>query len=384
MTRKTRIAIACQGGGAQTAFTAGALKVLLEEGVHEEFDIVSLSGTSGGAMCAALVWYALRKGDKQPWKRLSAFWEENTAHTPQEKAFNRYLVETLRMTNRGLMPQVQRSPSSPLVAAFMKSWQHGMRPRFTDMEGLLREHIDFAELERWGPTAKAPVLIIGAIDILSGRLASFSSANEAIVVEHIMASSTVPMLFPAVEIGAGAYWDGVFSDNPPVNELVQPVHVGPGNLPDEIWVVKINPTRATKIPQNPEEIIDRRNQLTGNISLFHQLDTIAWLNDLSLKGAIDKTFMAKNNIPAWVRIPKSYDDDPDRPYHIPCIEMSPELRSTLGIESKLDRSEENLVPLIADGERQARVFLAERAKLSRKPRPSSAAARSKTSRRPSR
>jgi NTE family protein len=358
--RKTRISIACQGGGAQTAFTAGALKALLQEGVHEKFDIVSLSGTSGGAMGAALVWYALRKGDKEPWKRLAAFWEENTAHTPQEKAFNRYLVENMKMTNSGLIPHVSRSPKSPIVAAFMKGWSHGMRPRFTDMEGLLREHIDFAEVKRWGKSAKAPVLIMGAIDVLSGRLATFSSANAPILVEHIMASSTVPMMFPAVEIDAGAYWDGVFSDNPPVNAVVQPDFVGAGNLPDEIWVVKINPTRSMKIPENPEEISDRRNQLTGNISLFHQLDTIGWLNELFLKGAIDKSFLVKNNIPAPVRIPKSYVDDPDRPYHIPCIEMSDELQSKLGIESKLDRSEANLGPLIADGERQAREFLAKR------------------------
>jgi NTE family protein len=243
----------------------------------------------------------------------------------------------------------------------MQGWSRNMRPRFTDMEGLLRAHIDFDEVKRWGKSAKSPVLLIGAIDVLSGRLATFSSANEAIRVEHVMASSTVPMLFPAVEIGKGAYWDGVFSDNPPVNELVQPIHVGPGNLPEEIWVVKINPTTCASTPVGPEEIVDRRNQLTGNISLFHQLDTIGWLNNLYLKGAIDKAFMKKNNVPGAVRIPKSYADDPDLEYHIPCIEMSDALLGKLGIESKLDRSAENLNPLIADGERQARVFLEKRA-----------------------
>jgi NTE family protein len=359
---KTRIAIACQGGGSQTAFTAGALKALLQDGVHERYDIVSLSGTSGGAMCTALVWYALRKGDKEPWTRLMDFWKENTATTHQEIAFNHYLVEMLRMTNRGMLPQVMRSPTSPMVAMFMQAWSHGMRPYFNDMEGLLRAHIDFAELERWGAVAKPPVLIIGAVEVLSGRLATFSSANEPVLVEHIMASSTVPTLFPAVQIGTGAYWDGVFSDNPPVNELVQPMHVGAANLPDEIWVVKINPTRCARTPEDPEEIVDRRNQLAGNISLFHQLDTIAWLNDLYLKGAIDKGFVKKHNIPVPVYIPKSYPDDPDLAYHIPCIEMSDELQASLGIESKLDRSAENIGALIADGERQARDFLAKMAR----------------------
>ena len=48
-----RVAIACQGGGSHTAFTAGMLKRLLLEG-REEHEIVALSGTSGGAVCALL------------------------------------------------------------------------------------------------------------------------------------------------------------------------------------------------------------------------------------------------------------------------------------------------------------------------------------------
>src|SRR6516162_11834746 len=41
---KTKIAIACQGGGAETAFTAGALHALFEAGIDKEFEIVSLGG----------------------------------------------------------------------------------------------------------------------------------------------------------------------------------------------------------------------------------------------------------------------------------------------------------------------------------------------------
>ena len=45
-----RVAIACQGGGSHTAFTAGALSRLLA--TPREAEIVGLSGTSGGAICA--------------------------------------------------------------------------------------------------------------------------------------------------------------------------------------------------------------------------------------------------------------------------------------------------------------------------------------------
>jgi NTE family protein len=56
----TKIAIACQGGGSQTAFTAGAAKALIEhQEAGKEFETVGISGTSGGAVCAALVWSVL-------------------------------------------------------------------------------------------------------------------------------------------------------------------------------------------------------------------------------------------------------------------------------------------------------------------------------------
>src|SRR3954471_9227804 len=50
-----RIAIACQGGGSHTAYTAGVLGRVLESDV----DVVGLSGTSGGGLCAFVAWYSL-------------------------------------------------------------------------------------------------------------------------------------------------------------------------------------------------------------------------------------------------------------------------------------------------------------------------------------
>ena len=82
---KPKVAIACQGGGSQTAFTAGVLKALFENEIQDNFKLVSLSGTSGGAICALLIWYALKKGEEPAWKRLLDFWQDNTAQTDQER-----------------------------------------------------------------------------------------------------------------------------------------------------------------------------------------------------------------------------------------------------------------------------------------------------------
>ncbi len=360
---KRRIAIACQGGGSQTAFTAGALRGLLEAkqaGALDDIEIVSLSGTSGGAVCATLAWAGLIRGDVEPWQRMVEFWLDNAARSPAERRFNDTALRMLRMTNAGLMPSVSMSPSSPLLKMVMAGSARGLRPEFTDFRKLLEKHLDFAELASWGARSEGPALLLGAVNVLSGRLAKFCSTQEAIRVEHILASSAVPSLFPAVEFDGGAYWDGLFSDNPPINELAQARFVGAANIPHEIWIIKINPTTCAQTPVTADQISDRRNELVGNGSLFQQIEALAVMNELYLKGAFNPQFARSFDLDGPICIPKCFADDEDRPYHIPFIEMSAGLAAKLDYESKLDRSLAHIEALMADGQAQAQAFLAGR------------------------
>jgi NTE family protein len=366
---RTKIAIACQGGGSQTAFTAGALKALCDTVTREGCEIVSISGTSGGAICGALVWYAIEKDEYPAWGRLMRFWTDNTAQRWTEQGLNQFLVNSLRMSNSGLLPTFAFSPSSPLMQTMTELATVGQREVFRNFPALLRSHIDFDEIASWGARAKRPILILGAANVSTGKLAKFISSREPIRMEHILASCAVPNIFPAVPIGEDVYWDGLFSDNPPVSELVRADSVGDENLPDEIWLIKINPTTCPAAPVRPDEIVDRRNQLEGNISLFQQLRHLEMLNDMILLGAIRPEFLERFYVKAPIRIPKSFHTDADKPYHIPCIEMSTELQRTLDFESKLDRSASNINRLIAEGEARAWAFLKERrATLSASPR----------------
>jgi len=358
---KTKIAIACQGGGSQTAFTAGALKALCEARVIEEFEIVGISGTSGGAVCAALVWYAFEKDESPASGRLMAFWRDNTAQGWLEQTFNSFVVNSIRMVNRGLIPTLQLSPSSPLLQNVMSAATIGHREIFRDFRALLESHIDFNEIASWGPQKKRPILMIGAANVSTGKLTKFISIHNPIRVEHILASCAVPNIFPAVQIDGDGYWDGLFSDNPPLQELMQPDSVGAENLPEEIWLIKINPTTCERIPELPDDIVDRRNQLEGNISMFQQLRHLEMINNMLLQHAFQPDYLAKFDIKAPVRIPRSFSTDPHRPYHIPCIEMPGDLQKTLDFESKIDRSSLNIERLIAEGEKSAMRFLQERA-----------------------
>jgi NTE family protein len=192
---KPKIAIACQGGGSQTAFTAGVLQALFEGGIREEFDIVSLSGTSGGAVCAALVWYAIKSGEQPVCKRLMAFWKNNTPHTSDEIFFNDWLVHWLRLVNSGNWPSLHLSPASPIVQTMMGYFGTGKRRAFLDFAHLLETHINFGKIASWGPLPDKPILVVGACNVLTGKLRKFISGKEVIRLEHIMASCAVPTSF---------------------------------------------------------------------------------------------------------------------------------------------------------------------------------------------
>ena len=69
---RCRVAVACEGGGSHTAFSAGVLDRLLRE---RSIEIVALSGTSGGAVCATLAWRGLLEGSPDDARRrLAEFW----------------------------------------------------------------------------------------------------------------------------------------------------------------------------------------------------------------------------------------------------------------------------------------------------------------------
>uniref|UniRef100_B8HW89 Patatin n=1 Tax=Cyanothece sp. (strain PCC 7425 / ATCC 29141) TaxID=395961 RepID=B8HW89_CYAP4 len=357
---KPKLAIACQGGGAHAAFTAGVLQTLFEHGIQDHYEIVSVSGTSGGAICAALIWYALKKGEQPVWQRLLDFWQDNTAQSAPEQFFNNFAIHTLNLTSKGLLPQFNVSPASMLLQNWMSftTAALGLRSRFTDLRELLSTHISFPELATWGAQPEPPILVLGACNILTGKLWMFDSYHQPVQVEHILASCAIPNLFPAVEIGADAYWDGVFSDNPPITELINPYYVGNENIPDEIWVIKINPTGRDSIPVEPDDILDRRNELLGNISLFQSLYSVERINDFIIGGAFQPEYLQRYpHLQHPIKIPKSFVEQEDKPYHIPFIEMSSALQKSLNYESKLDRNPDRIAQMLLDGRRQADQFL---------------------------
>lgn len=348
---RTRIAIACQGGGSQCAFVAGALKGLFAQKVDERFRIVGLSGTSGGALTAAVAWQALlarAQGDRTPIEdRIIAFWKDLSAQTPLEILLDAVGVQLVRLVEQGVLPSVASSPSSlnfRFWSELVSRWVG--RPEFTDLRALIEKHIRFEAL----PSLLAPdspALLVGACDVLQGSFKTFSSALREIHVESLLASAAIPNLFPAVRVDGNAYWDGIFSSNPPVADLLRYKLMGESPLPEEVWIIQVNRSRHDDVPEKPGDIVNLRNHLAGNLSLLHELRMIEMLNLLIESGLLTDAVRARFGL------------DMTQPITVRFIRMSQQLEQGLDYPSKLSRQPAHIEQLMRDGEVQAAAFLAE-------------------------
>jgi len=255
----TRVAIACQGGGSHTAFTAGALTSLLAD---PDTDVVGISGTSGGAICATAAWYGLLADDETPERVLDAVWADVAARSPIDQALNAWTVWGSTVEATGF-PTPSVSPYLNPAAAL---GQRRLRRALTD-------NVDFDAFP--GLAGRdAPRLAVGTVNVDAGAFETF--VDDAVTADAVLASTALPELFPAVEIDGHRHWDGIFSHNPPISDLM---HVDRDRKPEELWVIQINPDGADEHPRSLREIQDRRNELSGNLSLNQQLHFLQRVND---------------------------------------------------------------------------------------------------------
>ena len=154
MSRK-RIAIACQGGGSQCAFIAGALDALFEQGIG--------AAVRNRRPERNLRWRHHRRA-RRGWRcssaaaaprasvgaRIVAFWKDLSAQTPQELA-PRQDLHRPGAAGRA-RPPAQRGGGARRRRLF-ELWSRTTsllisRPEFTDLRTLLGKHLDFDALPR--------------------------------------------------------------------------------------------------------------------------------------------------------------------------------------------------------------------------------------------
>ena len=323
----------------------------------------------GVALCALMVWYGLASKNGRPGSvraatdKLNRFWDAFAATTPAEMMLNLFSFSALTAQEKetpmlGLNAPVfslnPRCAISQAVTAGLPLL--GVRKQYYDFEDMLAEACPQFDGIDW-PKLQTR-LLLGASEIIDGVETVFDSdcniesqgAKHAeasvahrwrkrlpVTLRGAAASGTLPAVREAEEIDGGYYWDGLYSQNPPVREFLAGVRRE--HVPDEIWIVRINPQQTAQQPKSNAEIRDRENELMGNLSLNKELDFILTVNGMIARfgGGLAAEY---------------------KPVTVRTIKMKEETAAALRTSSKFDRSRGFIDRLREEGHAVAQDWLA--------------------------
>lgn len=225
----TDTALVLTGGGARAAYQVGVLRALahtLPNGSPNPFPIVC--GTSAGAINAAAI--AAGAADfHRAVRHLQLVWKN--FHSSQI-----YRSDPLGIAATGL-----RWLSEPLMRLIGNRKPVALLDN-APLTRLLQERIDFQEIGHVISTGRLRALAITASDYNSGESISFYQSNDLlsgwrrarrigkrveIGVEHLLASSALPFIFPPTRINRDYFGDGSMRQMAPLSPAL---HLGARRL----------------------------------------------------------------------------------------------------------------------------------------------------------
>ncbi|MDA8232911.1 MAG: patatin-like phospholipase family protein [Magnetospirillum sp.] len=264
------VTLALQGGGTHGAFTWGVLDRLLED---ERIGIEGISATSAGAINGALLVCGLAQDGRRGAREvLGRFW----SHLGGAARFSPLQPTPLdRLTTRwGL----SYSPVYQFAEAIVRLFSpYQLNPLdINPLRVLLRAVIDFDALRR-NPPVK---LFVSATNVRTGKVRIFDP--HEIDEDVILAATSLPHLFRAVEIGGEPYWDGGYVANPAIYPLVRQCRSG------EVVIVQVNPIGAREVPWAADAILHRINEISFNSSVMREMHALAFISGLFDRGWVHR------------------------------------------------------------------------------------------------
>jgi NTE family protein len=221
------------GGGGRGAYECGVYKGLHEHGIEPDI----LVGTSIGAInAAAIVAGASPEDLEHMWLAM----DTKRVHKSRWDFWNFFRWRNL----------LDHSP-----------W-----------ERTLLEHIDFNRIPQ-----SPKKLRVTAVDVEAGELRVFS--NQDITAKHILASCSIPVIYPWTQIDDVVYWDGGTMANTPLGPAID---AGA----DEIYVVLLSQigARQLSVPRNILEGAGLAFELAILASFKMALKQLQYINALCEHG----------------------------------------------------------------------------------------------------
>jgi NTE family protein len=250
----TKRALVLSGGGARGAYHVGVLEALVAHGWMADGkgpDIIA--GTSIGAINAAAIASGRTIAElKRRW--LGMHTEDVHQLSPDLPPLARPLA---RLLLRSILTSEDHAPHEPLPEENMSLTLGGFRDRVSALftaqpfrslldtapwRHTLASWMDFERIN----SPDAPALLLTATDVQTGALRTFCNRtidgrpHDVIAMEHLLASSSIPMVYPWTEIDGAKYWDGAVLSNTPLGPIID--LAGDDDL--EILVVLMTPWHA--------------------------------------------------------------------------------------------------------------------------------------------
>jgi NTE family protein len=202
MTNLHKRALVLSGGGGRGAYHVGVYKYLEEQGFKPDVVV----GTSIGAVNGAMITAGLTAADlEREWRQLT---------TDQ--------IHKVRLNPLDYLERPSLLDTSPWAAT-------------------LERQISFHKV-RTSPIAFRAI----STDLKRGQARVFR--NEEITVQHILASCSIPVVYPWTQIDQSLFWDGAVVANTPLSPAID-------EGADEIYVVLLSPVGAREMPA-PTHLIE--------------------------------------------------------------------------------------------------------------------------------
>ena len=279
------INLALQGGGAHGAYTWGVLDRLLEE---DRLEVEAISGTSAGAMNAAVFADGMGRGGREEARRaLDAFWQ----NISQAALFGPLQPTPFDRASRGWnLDHSAAFIAFDMLTRMLSPYQFNPM-NFNPLRDVLARSVDFKRLE----SCRRVKLFISASNVKTGKVRVFKSGE--ITPDVLLASACLPFLFQAVTIEGEPYWDGGYMGNPAIFPLIY------GTDTPDVVIVQVNPLGCDKVPTSAPEIMNRLNEISFNSSLMREMRAISFVTDLIDEGKLASNQYKRINV-HWIEAEK--------------------------------------------------------------------------------
>jgi NTE family protein len=272
MSSTKRVNLALQGGGSHGAFTWGVLDALIEDG---RLEIEAVSGTSAGAMNAAIMLQGWAKGGPAGARQaLRNFWGElgdmSIASPIQRTPLD-------RLQGKWNLDDSPGAYWADLIQRTLTPWQRNPL-NYDPLRELLRKHFD----EKAVHACQDIKVFIAATNVQTGKARIFE--RKELTIDALLASACLPNVHDAVVIDGVPYWDGGFRGNPPIWPIIY------GCESHDVVIVEVDPSVRMGIPKTNAEVADRLNELTFGGALMSEMRAVAFVQELIEQGAITGEF----------------------------------------------------------------------------------------------